>query len=179
MVSWYALVSTVSAGLENGVSNLLSSSVSGSSKDLSINLFTFKRLSCNQYDCLAPEGFTDISEGLETSMSRQIIFKILREVIAGTEIVWNPSGWSPSPRSCRDGGSSCSSSSSGCCCRWWWWFCWSPVTKERVIDQFVIVVGVQVLDIWYSVGQIKNILNGEIFMFQSIRYSQGTVHLPL
>ena len=55
----------------------------------------------------------------------------------------------------------------------------SPVTKERMIYQLVIVVRVQVLDVWYSVGQIKNILNGEIFMFQSIRYSQGTVHLPL
>ena len=39
-----------------------------------------------------------------------------------------------------------------------------------MIDQFVIVVGVQVLDVWYSVGQIENILNREIVMFQSISF---------
>ena len=49
-----------------------------------------------------------------------------------------------------------------------------------MIYQLVIVVMVQVLDIWYSVGQIKNILNGEIAVFQSISYSQGMmVQLPL
>ena len=31
-----------------------------------------------------------------------------------------------------------------------------------MIYQFVIVVRVQVLDVWYSVGQIENILNREI-----------------
>ena len=42
-----------------------------------------------------------------------------------------------------------------------------------MIHQLVIVVRVQVLDVWYSVGQIENILNGEIVMFQSISYSPG------
>ena len=31
-----------------------------------------------------------------------------------------------------------------------------------MIHQLVIVVRVQVLDVWYSVGQIENILNREI-----------------
>ena len=47
-----------------------------------------------------------------------------------------------------------------------------------MIYQLVIVVRVQVLDVWYSVGQIKNILNGEIVPVNQF-YSQGTVQLPL
>ena len=46
-----------------------------------------------------------------------------------------------------------------------------------MIDQLVIVVRVQVLDVWYSVGQIENILNREIGkMFQSISSPQGMIH---
>ena len=48
--------------------------------------------------------------------------------------------------------------------------------------QFVIVAGVQVLDIWYSVRQIKNILNREIDMFQSISFiseAASMLQLPL
>ena len=50
------------------------------------------------------------------------------------------------------------------------------MTEERMIHQLVIVVRVQVLDVWYSVGQIENILNREIVMFQSISYSPGMIH---
>ena len=46
-----------------------------------------------------------------------------------------------------------------------------------MIDQLVIVVRVQVLDVWYSVGQIENILNREIGkMFQSISSPLGMIH---